>query len=283
VYTREKLRSKRQSRQDVQRWKAVSDPASVHTFHAVAFVENFSVKDLATLYPEAKKTHHYVSYRAAAGGTVFLYPSGAVVFFDVGQAGREGELLRLKRAMPKLSTQVVSEEFSVRERPSARPDIEGEILVVDQLTFERAEIVALTVAQSAAMEYYERIVERMFDDTDKMVEKLEKTGTISVVTRKLHRFIGAAIGTRSEVFSVLHLFDKPDSAWDDPDAERIYQQLRTEFDLVDRHQSLELKLRSVQEALELVIDIARDKRLVILEVSIVLLIVMEIVLSLIKH
>jgi len=41
-----------------------------------------------------------------------------------------------------------------------------------------------------------------------------------------------------------------------------------------------LKLRSVQEALELVLDVARDRRLVLLEAAIVLLIVLEIVLSL---
>jgi hypothetical protein len=46
---------------------------------------------------------------------------------------------------------------------------------------------------------------------------------------------------------------------------------------------LELKLRSVQEALELVTDIARDKRLVLLEVSVVLLIVLEIVLNFFRH
>ena len=82
---------------------------------------------------------------------------------------------------------------------------------------------------------------------------------------------------------MLHLLDKPDAAWDDPGAERIYEQLRAEFDLVDRHTSLELKLRSVQEALELVTDVARDRRLVMLEASIVLLIVFEIVLSLVDR
>ena len=62
--------------------------------------------------------------------------------------------------------------------------------------------------------------------------------------------------------------------------DRIYDELRAEFDLVDRYQALELKLRSVQEALELVLDVARDRRLVLLEAAIVLLIVLEIVLSL---
>lgn len=242
------------------------------------------MKELGARYPEAKRTHNRLWFPAAAGGTVFMFPSGAVVFHNVGQAGREAEVLRLRRALPGLSdAQVLNEEFSVREVPGARPDIEGDTLVVDHLSFERAEVVALTVAQSAAMEYYERIVDQMFTETDRLVNRLERVGTMPIFTRKLHRFIGAAIGTRSEVLSVLHLFDKPDAAWDDPGAELVYGQLRAEFDLVDRHQSLELKLRSVQEALELVTDIARDKRLVWLEVSIVLLILMEILLSLFRH
>ncbi len=257
---------------------------AVHTFHALAFVENFSLKELALRYPEARRTHHQLWFPAASGGSVYLFASGTLVFHNVGQAARETEVARLRRALPKLSdAQVLTEEFSVREVPGARPDIMDGVLVVDALTIERAGVVALSISQSAAMEYYERIVDQMFGETDRLVEKLEKTGTMPVFTRKLHKFIGAAIGTRSEVLSVLHLFDKPDAAWDDPGAEKVYQELRAEFDLVDRHQALELKLRSVQDALELVTDIARDKRLVWLETSVVFLILLEILLRFAGH
>jgi len=85
------------------------------------------------------------------------------------------------------------------------------------------------------------------------------------------------------VLSVLHLLDKPDAVWEDAIADRIYQELRAEFDLADRYLSLEHKLRSVQEALELVLDMSRDYRLLLLEISIVLLIVAEILLSLLRH
>ncbi len=100
--------------------------------------------------------------------------------------------------------------------------------------------------------------------------------------RPMHRFIGAAISTRNEVLTILHLLDKPDEAWDDAGMNRIYDELRAEFDLVDRYQAMELKLRSVQEALELVLDVARDRRLVLLEVAIVLLIVVELALSIFR-
>ena len=62
--------------------------------------------------------------------------------------------------------------------------------------------------------------------------------------------------------------------------DRIYDDLRAEFDLGDRFTALELKLRSVQESLELLLDVARDRRLVLLEVAIVVLIVFELLVSL---
>jgi len=41
-------------------------------------------------------------------------------------------------------------------------------------------------------------------DTDKLVDRLEKLGTVPLRTRHLHKFIGAALGTRNEVLSILH-------------------------------------------------------------------------------
>ncbi|HVV48924.1 MAG TPA: RMD1 family protein [Polyangia bacterium] len=251
----------------------------VHAFHAVAFVENLSLKDLAAVYPDARRRAHELFYRLD-GGAVFIYPFGAVVFRDLPVAARERELERLRRARPGLTAATVIEELTVREDPGRTPDVAEGILTLDQLTPDRASVVALTVAQSAAMEYYERIVEEMFARTeDRLVQRLEKQGTVSVRTRPLHRFIGAAISTRNEVLTILHLLDKPDEAWDDPGMNQIYDELRAEFDLVDRYQALELKLRSVQEALELVLDVARDRRLVLLEEAVVLLILLEIVLT----
>jgi uncharacterized Rmd1/YagE family protein len=256
----------------------------IHSFFATAFVENLPLKELASAYPEAKRSPRDLWFQPASGGTVFMYPFGAVVFFDVAPDVRASELKRLGQTRPGLTqAQVLNEELGVREMPEARPDVDNGVLTVDALTFERASVVALTVAQSAAMDYYESIVDQMFVTTDKLGAQLEKAGTMPMRTTHLHKFIGAAVGTRSEVLSILHLLDKPDAAWDDPGADRIYEKLRSEFDLVDRYQSLELKLRAVQDTLEVITDVARDRRLFLLEATVVLLILLEIVLSLIRH
>jgi len=261
----------------------VASPA--HNFYAVAFIENLSLKDLAATFPEARRTPHELHYELPdRRGRVFIYPFGAMVFHDVSPADRDAELGRLRAARPALTmTPGGADEFRVREDPGATPDVSEGVLILDQLGPERASVVALTMGQSAAMEYYEGAVEKMFEQTERLVERLEIEGTVPVRTRPLHRFIGTAVATRSEVLSVLHLLDRPDAAWDDPGMGRIYDELRSEFDLVDRYQSMEMKLRSVQESLELILDVARDRRLVSLELVVVLLIGFEIIMGFIRR
>ena len=170
----------------------------------------------------------------------------------------------------------------MREEEAAPLTVAGGILTIDRLDAARAGIVAQTVAQSVAMEYYEQTVDDLFLRTRRLVARLEKKGTVSYRIKPLHRFIGEAISTRTEVLSVLHLLDKPDAVWDDPAMDRIYEDLREELDLGDRYQAMESKLRGVQEALELVLDVARDRRLVWLEAAIVILILAEIVMSVLQ-
>jgi len=256
-----------------------------HVFRALAFVENISLKELGASYPGARRTPHELSFEVEPGagepgGRVFVYPFGAVVFRDVSEARREQELVRLREARRALTPAGAPEDIVVREDRATQPAVADGVLTLDRLTPERGSVVALTVAQSVAMEYYERIVEEMSARTDRIVQGLERRGTVSLRTRPLHRFIGTAIGTRNEVINILHLLDKPDEAWDDPGMDRIYDELKAEFDLADRYHALEAKLRSVQESLGLVLDVARDRRLVLLETTVVLLIVFEIVLAL---
>lgn len=258
-------------------------PQVEHIFHAVAFVENLSLKELAVAFPGARRSPYELAMPLGASSAAFVYPFGAMVFQNVSSEARADLLRRLNTARPGLTTAVKQEEFTVREDLTNAPGVEGGDLLIDRFTPARAGVVALIVGQSASMEYYENIVEQMFARTGLLVDRLEKSGTVSLRTRLLHRFIGEAVSTRSEVLSVLHLLDKPDATWDDPVMNEIYSDLRAEFDLLDRYGALESKLRSVQEGLELVLDVARDRRLVLLESTVVLLIVLEVVLGFIRH
>lgn len=249
-----------------------------HRFHAVAFVENVSLKEAVPAFPNARVRPYSLHAALDEGGDVFFFAFGAIVFLGVERERRVRELERITKRF-SLTPQIVNEEFTVLEEPDAPIGVKAGALTLDRLTMDRAGVVALTVAQSAAMEYYERIVEDLLSRTARLVTRLESRGIAPPRTRPLHKFIGEAIGARTEVLSVLHLLDKPDATWEDPGMDRIYDDLRSEFDLLDRYQSLEHKIRGVQESLELILDVARHRALLWLEVAIVALILLEIVLS----
>jgi uncharacterized Rmd1/YagE family protein len=253
-----------------------------HHFYAVAFEENLSLKDLSSLFPEGKASALELHVPCGDAGGLYLYPFGAVVAYDVSAERRDAELKRLLEAVPKLTAQVVREEYTVREDPGATIGVAGGVLQLDRFTPGRVQVVALTIAQSAAMEYYESIVDRLVGRTMTLVDRLQATGRVPFRTRPLNRFIGEAAATHTEVLSVLHLLDKPDATWNDPAMDLIYADLRDEFDLGDRYRALESKLRSAHESLSLVLEVARDRRLFFLEAAVVVLISFEILLTLLR-
>ena len=257
-----------------------------HKFHATAFVEKLSIRELASVFSEALTRTQELrmplqELRMPMGdnGEAYLYAFGAVVFRDVPRDLRELEMARLRQARPGLTAETVLEDFTVCEEPGATASIGPGVLTLDRLTPDRAGIVAMTVGQSAAMEYYERIVDRLFVRLQEIAAYMKIHGTVPLRMRPLHRFIAEAITTRSEVLSVLHLLDKPDAAWDDPPMDSVYSELRAEFDLEGRYATLESKLHAIQDGLALILDVARDRRLVLLESAVVLLIVLEVVLG----
>ncbi len=255
----------------------------VHQFHALAFVENFSLKELAKALPDGRLRTRDLHFKTRDSGDLFLYPFGAAVFHDVLPAEREEWLGRIRAAIPGLTKQVVAESFTVREEEGARTELVDGVLRIAAFGPPRIATVALIVGQSAAMEYYERLVDDLFARTASLVAPLKERGTVSVRSSTLLRFIGEAITSRNEVLSVLHLLDRPDEIWEDPELDHIYNDLRSEFDLVDRYQALESKLRGVQDALELVLDVVRERRAWLLEVLIAVLILVELVLSVWRH
>src|SRR4051794_34464932 len=118
---------------------------ATHTFHATAFVENLNLKELAAAYPEARRTPHELWYRTRSGGTVFVYPFGAMALYNVPDDERASQAARLIAAVPNLHEANATESLVVREEAVSRPDMRDGELVVNHLEFEGASVAAMTV------------------------------------------------------------------------------------------------------------------------------------------
>jgi uncharacterized Rmd1/YagE family protein len=253
-------------------------------FNAVAFTENFSmarVREALGAEPSRLDPKDSATLARGATGSVHAYRFGALAFCNVS-SDQQKDVVTILRRHESLSDPRTTEDFTVLEDPSARTHAEFSHLIVDRMTPERIEIVAFTVAQSAAMSFYENLVDVTHARLDAMVARLEKTGNMGRRPRKLHALIADVVSMRSDVVGVLHLLDRPDLVWEDREMDTVYDDLRAVFDLKERSQALVAKLDHIRDSAELLLGIARDSRLFLVEASIVVLIVVELVLSFIR-
>lgn len=214
------------------------------------------------------------------GGKMFIFSFGAVTFLNVSEDERLKELHELTKLgllQPEPSARPIVESFQVIENQDEKPRVEFSQMYVDVLTENRQQVIAGLVGQSAAMDHFEEVVDRIWTKVDQFLKKLQEKGSITRKPKQLHRDVAEAIRMRSDVVRILHLLDRPELIWEDKMMDSLFDDLRSNFDLQERFQALEYKLGLIQETMELLVDTARDRRMYRVEVAIVVLIMIDIV------
>lgn len=254
-----------------------------HRLVSVAFRDNFNTANLPSDWGKHFVTESKDSKTKAVlgGGMVFAYSFGALTFVDADPAERTAEIESLKRHLNlDLQARVTTEEFYIEENPTEKPRVEYHRLVIDQLTPERIAVVAQVIAQSAALEYYEQLMDTVKAKVSEMTDRLADHGGIGVSPGALYKQIGYAMSIRNEVIGMMHLLDKPDLIWEDKVMDGLYNELRAAFDLGDRFKALEYKLTMVHESLEVFATTVKDTRMHRLEWTVIILIAVEVVFTL---
>ena len=72
------------------------------------------------------------------------------------------------------------------------------------------------------------------------------------------------------------LFDKPESIWESPDLETLYNRMSSEYDLKIRFDILDKKIDYLSDISKMMIEFLAEKRNAFLETVIIVLIVIEI-------
>ena len=170
------------------------------------------------------------------------------------------------------------EAFAIDVDPDEPTQVGFDRMLVGAVSQELLELTAFVLAQSAAMEYYEDDVDRLFAQLKGVAEQFAAEGRFAQKQRALLRFVGSAMVTRNEVVFTLSLLDTPTAAWNDEKLDRIYRDLRAPVEIGDRYRALDHKLTVVRDNLELLVDLTQQRRSLLLEVSVLALIAVEVVL-----
>ncbi len=215
-------------------------------------------------------------------GRVFLFSFGSVVFVGVDPAQAEVLLRELAPHVETPASGKVVDDFLLEIRPGARDEVVFDRVVLGQEDYQKVQVATMVMAQSTTLENFEKMAEQLLQKASAVTEGMASGGRIMMSQKDMIRFIGVCLSARRDIVSRLSIMDSPDMAWEDRAVDKLFHDLKSNFELSTRFRSLEYKLRLIHEAVEVIVDLTNTRRSEIMELTIIGLIALEIVLALMK-
>ncbi len=271
-----------------QRDQTVSQANASNADHSVA-----AIRARALLLGERIGTHGFehdqmvsaapLALRVGRDGLAVIFRYGAVVLIGLGPTEEE---LFIERLRPRITTPVspVEEEIAlIRANPAGEDAITPTGMIqLREHSVERFSVIADVLAKSVALAHHEREVARVFDSIEPRARALMTVGAPSAGRKSFLKLIGSALVVQHRVSGRVAVREKPDLLWDRPDLERLYARLETEYELIERAETLDRKLQVIGATATAMINLQDTARSQRLELLVVILILVEVALSLLQ-
>lgn len=259
------------------KWKE-EESSKHYVIQAYHLAETLKLKDLDRLL-EGKalvQSSAKLIYEVAESSFFFIFRFGSAVFFNIEPQRQRSIIEKIRMLIGPGPEMIISDEFAVDINPGEKCSVAFEGVVLDRLKLDRIELMALVLAQSTALEYFEQKVEDMIRLTGDIGRSLKTKGELLKGSTETKRFIGQCITTKQDLVASLYLLDKPDITWNDQVLDSLYRDAVDMFEIKDRYKTLDYKLRMIQENLELITELLQHRHANFLEWAIIFLIAVEI-------
>jgi len=218
-----------------------------------------------------------LAFRAGANGIAVVFRYGVVVMIGLSALEEDGVLASIKHR--------ILGAFDMREEESALVEVNveredqippGGPIYLRSITLERLLLVAYALADSVVLAHDERRVASVLEQTEPFARILAEKGKTPGGRRTILKHIGNALFVQHRVSGRIAVAEDPDVLWDRPDLSRLYSRLKDEYELAERVDGLNRKLKVVADTAQALTDIINTERSLRLEMLIVALIAFEI-------
>lgn len=170
-----------------------------------------------------------------------------------------------------------TDDYEMRVGTADKPEINDAFAVVPKYEIFYADLVAIVIAKSVAMEKSEFQLGKILDKLEAMIDRLER-GKLRIGDRELARTTARVARHQYNTINYIMILDKPDVTWSNSDAAFFYDKMSDFFELHDRYAILTKKTDVLNNIISGFSSISHSIRGMFVEWVIVLLIVAEVIL-----
>lgn len=263
-------------------------PDSRHIFTIKAFqiAEGIDIKRYRTEFPRelvapAPGELFYRRRSVAADGTgerddgyLYVMDYGVVIFAGHGEAEMSALIDRLHPFCENPLDTRVGEDFRVH---ADVPEIVFGYNEIHLPAFNAdvLRIIMLYVGQSAALDHYEVLINRMLAEAGRFTRELELHGRLRASRRTVQKFIGRTLAIRNRLVDNMYIMDAPDITWENEYLDKLDRGMKKTFDIFERFRSLDYQLREIKENMELFAELLQFRQSNMLEWIIIALFLLE--------
>ena len=228
--------------------------------------------------PEPAVTLGPLTVPAGEAGVAGVFRYGAVVLFNLTESEQKNFLKDLRPRVESPLRRMETEDVQLLVVGKQPEGVTPEGIGIADLALARLQIVAIALARSVALAYYENAMASAFDLIEPLARRLESPRGGGRRLRELLRHIGGTLLVLHKMTGRVEIQDKPDLLWDHPEVERLYLHLENEYELRERNTVLERKLALIHQTAETAVNLMQNRSMLRVEWYIVILIVFEVLL-----
>lgn len=239
------------------------------------FGTKFQLKAVKALFEftPVKSDNTYFLIQLDEQSFVYVKEYGSVVFFNVPDS-------RMKELTDTISKTYdkwfVCESNTLVVDANCDLKVDFDEIVIPAMEVDLVHIIALNLAQSAILHYYQAITDEQMEETRVLSAYLERTGKVKLNQKKLAKYIGQTMSLRNKIADNLYIFESPPLAWTDVRLSQLDTMLSKELDFKNRYHGMQSSLSLIRENHEFYKDMLQHKHSSMLEWIIIILILFEV-------
>jgi uncharacterized Rmd1/YagE family protein len=261
-----------------------------YSFNAFAFGGELDLNRLAIVLGFSRKYRweepmklNPVTFAPAMDGDVeqvYLFYFGCAVFLncsgDIVARFLDGvkQYVEVVKIPPQLAFR---EEYQLEIDGDREAAITNDYAVMKSYNQAFTDIICFVIAKSVALERIEERVDAVFDEVEVLIANLGK-GTLEFPDRVMAKLASSILSFKFTSIAHIMVLDKPDSTWNDPEADRLYLTMARLFELNPRYHEIKHKSETLLDMTDVFSNISHARRSARLEWIIIVLIVIEIIL-----